>query len=156
NEAAAVAMLDAYTADEQWAEAAPLCELLVNAAIRDRDGEALFVRLRLATRIAAALGDADRAVTSAIAALDARPKDAGAQADPIAVCSQPAPARERPREQITHIGEAPEPELSAGMLVRLAALQQDNGDLDGAAETLLRARPLDPESHEIKKRLADI
>jgi tetratricopeptide (TPR) repeat protein len=128
----------------------------VNAAIRDRDGEALFVRLRLATRIAAALGDAERAVTSAIAALDARPKDAGAQADLIAVCSQSAVARERARTQIERIGEAPEAEIPAEMLVRLAQLQQDNGDLEGAAETLLRARQLDPESREIKGRLADI
>ena len=99
NEAAAVAMLDAYTSDERWAEAAPLCELLVNAAIRDRDSDALFIRLRLQTRIAAALGDAERALTASMSALDARPGDLGAQADLLAVASQwqrlsNAPARE--------------------------------------------------------------
>src|SRR5690606_37878418 len=35
NEAAATAMLDAYTREERWADAAPICELLVNVAIRD-------------------------------------------------------------------------------------------------------------------------
>src|SRR6185369_10871279 len=57
NEAAASVMLDAYTREERWADAAPLCELVVNAAIRDKDTESLFTRLRLQTRISAALGD---------------------------------------------------------------------------------------------------
>lgn len=155
NEIAAIAMLDTYTAEERWAEAAPLCELLVNAAIRDRDGESLFVRLRLATRIAAALGDADRAVTSALAALDARPKDAGAQSDLIAVCAQSAPALERARTQVTQIAEDPSEELSLEMVVRLGGLLRDI-DLDLAAATLERARRESPEDREIARELSDV
>jgi tetratricopeptide (TPR) repeat protein len=159
NEIAAVAMLDAYTAEERWAEAAPLCELLVNAAIRDRDGESLFVRLRLATRIAAALGDAERAMTSAIAALDARPKDSGAQADLIAVASQcraSAPSSlERAREHLTRIAENAD-DLPGDHLVRLATLQRDFGDLDAAGATFERARRLEPEDQEIIRELADV
>lgn len=155
NEIAAIAMLDVYTAEERWPEAAPLCELLVNAAIRDRDGEALFVRLRLATRIAAALGDADRAVTSAVAALDARPKDAGAQADLIAVCSQSPASVPRVREPLLRVAETSE-ELGADLLVRLAALLRELTELDVAAAVLERARLLDPDSNDITKELADV
>ena len=88
NEAAATAMLDAYTREERWAEASPVCELLVNVAVRDKDTHALFTRVRLATRIAAALGDAERAMASALSALETHPDDPAAQADLFAVCSQ--------------------------------------------------------------------
>lgn len=155
NEAAAVAMLDAYAVEERWTEAAPLCELLVNAAIRDRDGEALFVRLRLSTRITAALGDADRAITSAIAALDARPTDPGAQADLIALCAQSPAALERSRAHIMAISESID-ELAADVLVRLAGLLRDCGDLDGAAASLERARSMEPEDREIAKELSEV
>jgi tetratricopeptide (TPR) repeat protein len=155
NEAAAIHMLDAYTAEKRWMEAAPLCELLVHAAIRDRDGEALFVRLRLATRIAAALGDADRAVTSAIAALDARPADPGAQADLIAVCAQSPASIDRARELLTRIAEAPDA-LAPDVVARLAALLRDAGDLDNAALTYERARHLDPVNRDLAKELAEV
>ncbi|MBX3220789.1 MAG: tetratricopeptide repeat protein [Labilithrix sp.] len=158
NEIAAVAMLDAYTAEERWAEAAPLCELLVNAAIRDRDAESLFVRLRLATRIAAALGDADRALTSAIAALDAQPKDAGAQADLIAVasqCRESGPSVARAREHLARIAAEPD-DLPTDHLLRLAKLEEDAGDLDSAAAIFERARRLEPEDQEVTRALAEV
>ena len=158
NEAAAVAMLDAYTTEERWAEAAPLCELLVNAAIRDRDGDALFIRLRLATRIAAALGDAERALTSAVAALDARPEDADAQADLIVVtsqCRETGPLMARANEYLARIAEQPDA-LPAAHLGRLATLLHDAGDVDGAAGLLERARHLEPEDQEITKALAEV
>jgi tetratricopeptide (TPR) repeat protein len=148
-------MLDVYAAEEQWADAAPLCELLVNAAIRDRDGEALFVRLRLATRIAAALGDAERATTSAMAALDARPKDPGAQEDLVVVCAQSPPSLERAREHLMAIADSSE-DLDATTLGRLAGLLRDCGDLERAVTTFERARHLDPEDPEITKELSDL
>ena len=75
-------MLDVFTREEKWAEAAPLCELLVNAAKRDNDVRTLFTRLRLATRIGAALGDAERAMTLfARRARHRSPTTRGAQAD---------------------------------------------------------------------------
>ncbi len=158
NEAAAIAMLDAYTTEERWAEAAPLCELLVNAAIRDRDGDALFIRLRLATRIAAALGDAERALTSAVAALDARPEDTDAQADLIVVtsqCRETGPLMARASEHLARIAEQPDA-LPAAHLGRLATLLHDAGDVDGAAGLLERARHLEPEDQELTKALAEV
>lgn len=158
NENAAIAMLDVFTETERWADASPLCELLVNAAVRDKDADALFVRLRLATRIAAALGDADRAVTAGIVALENRPNDPGAQADLIAVanqCRDSAPSLERARPHLFRIAEAPD-ELAADHLLRLSVLQRGFGDLDGAAATLERARRLDPDDDATKIALADV
>lgn len=155
NEAAAIAMLDHYTASERWSEAAPLCELLVNAAIRDRDGEALFIRLRLATRIAAALGDADRATTSALAALDARPTDPGAKADLIAVCAQSPASTKRALAQLTQMADEADV-LAIDGVVRLGAILRDAGDLDRAAAMFERARRTAPESRDITKDLSDV
>jgi len=155
NEVAAAAMLETYTAEERWAEAAPLCELLVNAAIRDRDGDALFVRLRLATRIAAALGDADRAIVSAMAALDAQPDDAAARADLIAVCSQSPEHAGRAREHLARLG-ADLGRLTDEQALRLAVLEEQAGDLDAAAKLLEHARAGNPEDGETLARLANV
>jgi hypothetical protein len=131
-------MLDTFTREEKWAQAAPLCELLVNAAKRDSDTRALFTRLRLATRIGAALGDPDRAMTSSLAALDIDFDDRGAQSDLVAVCSQ---CREQPRviarakDVLVRIARGPTV-LPPGVQVSLAQLQRDGGDIDGAAAML--------------------
>ncbi len=159
NETAAAAMLDAFTREERWAEAAPLCELLVNVAVRDKDKEALFMRMRLQTRINAALGDADRAIASALSALETEPDDPGAQADLVAVCSQCAdkPALvARAKEHLARIATGPTV-LPADMLLRLAALQKDGGDLAAAARTLERALETgDAEDAEVLGMLSDV
>jgi tetratricopeptide (TPR) repeat protein len=158
NEVAAVAMLDVYTREEKWAEVAPLCDLLVNAARRDNDVGALFTRLRLATRIGAALGNPDRAMTSALAALDIHPEDQGAQADLIAVCSQ---CRDQPRvvtrakDWLTRIKAGPTA-LPATVLLGLALIQKDAGEVDQAAATLELARKAEPDHPEVLKELADV
>ena len=88
NEDAAAFMLDRYVRESKWKAAAPLCELLVNAAVRDRETTQLIGRLRLATRIAASQGDVNRAVSAAISAYDARPDDAGSRGDLLDLCLQ--------------------------------------------------------------------
>jgi tetratricopeptide (TPR) repeat protein len=155
NEPAAVAMLEVYTAEERWAEAAPLCELLVNAAIRDRDEEALFMRLRLGTRIAASLGDVERAVVSAMAALDARPTDEAARADLIAVCTQSPEASGRARAHLAKVAAEPQ-SLEREQTLRLADLEHAAGDLDSAARLFEHARHANPEDAEVAARLADV
>ena len=158
NESAAIAMLDVFTREEKWKEAAPLSELLVNAATRDKDPRTLFTRLRLATRIGAALGDADRAMTSSLAALDIDPDDEGAQADLVAVCTQ---CRDSPRvvmrakDWLTRIAGGPTV-LPASVLVGLAQLQRDAGEVDAAASALERALETEPENPEVLKELADV
>jgi len=158
NEAAAAAMLDAYSREEMWREAAPLCELLVNAAIRDKDEEALFTRLRLTTRIGAALGDADKAMTSALAALDARPDDDGARADLVAVCAQCRDAPKvvaRAKDRLTRIA-ASSAELPTPVLVALAQLQRDAREIDLAVQTLERALVVAPDDPDVLRELADL
>ncbi len=160
NESAAIAMLDVFTREERWAEAAPLCELLVNAATRDQDPRTLFTRQRLMTRIGAALGDADKAMTSSLAALDIQPDDEGAQADLVAVCTQ---CRDQPRvvmrakEWLTRIASGPRAEvLPAGVLLGLAQLQRDAGENQAAAGTLAHAMQSDPDHPGIQKELAEV
>jgi hypothetical protein len=114
NEDAAAYTLDRYVREAKWKEAAPLCELLVNAAVRDKETTQLIGRLRLATRIDASQGDVNRAVAAAISAYDARPDDAGSRSDLLDLCLQlkatPAPiqkaasAVERITNRITELG----------------------------------------------------
>ena len=74
NEVAAAAVLPSFVVAKRWAEAEPLCELLVNAATRDDDADRVFELLRSATRIAIGLRNDDRAVQTALAAYEARPQ----------------------------------------------------------------------------------
>lgn len=157
NELAARAMLDVYSREEKWTEAAPLCDLLVNAARRDGDSDTLFTRLRLATRIAAALGDPERAMTAALAALDIHPEDEGARADLVAICSQ---CREQPRvisrakDWLTRISAGSTP-LPAPVLMGLALIHKKAGQVDLVTSTLERARDAEPDNTEVLKALAE-
>ena len=157
NESAALAMLDVFSREDRWKEAAPLCDLLVNAATRDKDLRTLFTRLRLSTRIAAALGDADKAMGSALGALDLQPDDEAAQADLIAVCTQ---CRDQPRvvgrakDPLTRI-TATAPDVPTNALLTLAQLQRAAGEADIAIVTLERAHGKDPENEEATRELAE-
>jgi tetratricopeptide (TPR) repeat protein len=158
NETAATTMLDVYTTEERWKEAAPLCELLVNAAIRDKETGALFTRLRLQTRIAAALGDADKAMTAALSALEARPDDAEAQADLLAVCSQVRSSPQvlaRAKPWLGRIATAPAL-LPSDAMIRLAQIQRDAGEIDASANTLERVLEAEPEHPDVTKALAEV
>ncbi len=158
NEAAAREVLEPWTREERWAEAAPLCELLVNAAIRDRDSEAHFTRLRLATRIHAALADADRAMAAALAAIDLRPEDPSAQADLVAVASQCRDKKAlvaKAKPWLVRIAET-DATLPADVLQRVGQLHRDDGDLDAAAVMFERARKLAPDDAALQKELAEV
>lgn len=158
NEAAAAAMLDVYVREEKWDEAAPLCDLLVNAATRDKDDELLFTRMRLATRVSAALGDAERAMSSALSALDMRPDDEEAQSDLVAVCTQcrEAPAIvARAKKWLAQIAAGPTP-LPTPVMIGLALLQKDGGEIDAAATTLERAQAATPEDPYVVRELSEV
>lgn len=158
NEAAAAEMLDLFASEDRWQEASALSELLVNAAIRDKDDAALYTRLRFATRVAAALGDADRAMTSALGALEARPDDPGAQADLVSVASQCKDDKAlllRAKDHLVRIAAGPDI-LPSDVLVRLAEVQKVAGELDLARQTLERALDVEPAHAEASKALADV
>ncbi|MCA9586560.1 MAG: tetratricopeptide repeat protein [Myxococcales bacterium] len=158
NESAATAMLEVFVREERWQEAAPLCELLVNGAVRDQDHDALFKRLRLATRISAALGDAERAVSAALAALEARPEDPGAQADLVSVCAQ---CHDQPnllrkaKKALSDLGRNSST-LAADTLIKLAEIQRSAGDPASAADTLRRALEQEPAHADAKRVLAEL
>jgi tetratricopeptide (TPR) repeat protein len=74
NEVAAEAVLATFTRERRWADAQPLCELLVNVMPREgASPERQFTLLRLATRIASELGQKERALAAATNAYRVRP-----------------------------------------------------------------------------------
>ncbi len=68
NEAAAEAMLAVHVREQRWADALPLCDVLIGAMTRDTSTERAFALHQLATRIASALGLWARAFAEALAA----------------------------------------------------------------------------------------
>ncbi len=146
NEAAAVAMFAHYTHSGRWAEAQPLCELLVNCAARDGDVERHFELLRTATRIAIELGNDERALVASLAAYNALPR-AGAKEDVILVCHRvrgDAAMIARAAWALDAIEERPV-DLSPGSLARLAEVRRAGGDEAAAIALLTRALSIDPE-----------
>ena len=147
NEAAAAAVLPAYTKESRWPEAAPLCELLVNAATRDGDHERAFDLLRLASRIATKMDNLERAVMAALAAYEIDRRDPHGQSDLLVVCElakeQPA-ILERARRAIAEVGDSADA-LGAGSLVRLAAVERALGETARALDTIGRALAKEPD-----------
>jgi tetratricopeptide (TPR) repeat protein len=145
NEVAANAMLGHYLDRSRWADAAPLCDVLVNAATRDGDPDRAFGYLRLATRIASELGNGERAVTSAVAALKWREDDAEAIEELVLACHplrDQVKALARAREPIERIGKR-NSSLPPSSMAKLGDLQRAFGDEPAAVQTYLGAIELD-------------
>src|SRR5262249_42930270 len=138
--------------------AAPLCELLYNAATRDGQPDRAFELLRLATRIACATGNKERALQASLAAYEGRPHDEGARADLLDVVgritSEPALlARARPAiEAVARNAEV----LSNGSLVNLADAQNALGQVEVALETLGAALRTDSSHKDALERVVAI
>jgi tetratricopeptide (TPR) repeat protein len=94
NEPAARALVDLYAACGRWQEAAPLCDLAIYAAERDRDLERLFQHRLTGQRIAYELGHPERALSQAMAAVDLRPDSLEAK---LALIASAAALRADPR-----------------------------------------------------------
>lgn len=157
NEDAAAYSLDKFVTEHRWKEAAPLVELLVNAAVRDGETTQLIGRLRLATRVAAAQGDVPRAVAAAVQAYDARPDDPGSRGDLLDLCIQ---LRATP-EKLTKAQGAVEriamrvTELDGAELAKLGTVLFVLGQIDEAADVCARALAADPENRSATMTLAD-
>ncbi len=157
NEDAAAFTLDKFVTESRWKEAAPLVELLVNAAVRDGETTQLIGRLRLATRVAAAQGDVPRAVAAAVQAYDARPDDPGSRGDLLDLCIQ---LRAAP-EKLTKAQSAVEriamrvTELDAQELSKLGTVLFVLGQTDEAADVCARALAADPKNRGATMVLAD-
>jgi tetratricopeptide (TPR) repeat protein len=157
NEAAADAMLVRYTKAERWAEAQPLCDLLVNCATRDGDVGRTFDLLRTATRIAIELGNHERAVMAALAAHRAQP-DATAVSDLVDVCHRvrtDAVLLVRAHETIDAITMAAKG-LAPDTLAKLAEVHGAMGDEPRAIELLTRALAADAEHRGALGAMADL
>lgn len=146
NETAARAIIEEWVRREKWADAQRACDVLVAAATRDRDDRSLLKLLRLSTRIALALGYAERSLLAAQAALDVAPRDPGARDDAIHVCHElrtvdTVCARVRAlAERVGRDGM----ELDAGALVRLGEVRAAAGDPNGGIEMLCLALTREP------------
>lgn len=146
NETAARAVIEDWVKREKWAEAQRACDVLVAAATRDRDDRSLLKLLRLSTRIALALGYAERSLLSAAAALDLAPRDKAARDDVLHVCHELRgidSVRARLRELAERVGRDAM-ELDVDALVRLGEVRVGAGDANGGIEMLCLALTREP------------
>lgn len=158
NERAAQALVDTYVEEGRLADAAPLAELLVAAAVRDKSGKVALARQRLLTRLYASLGQGERAIGSALVALDRSADDAGAQGDVVAVSLQLAdrPQVVRPAKPTLDRLTTAATQLEASDLADLARVLRALGDLDGARRALERAKALYGERDDVMGLLAEV
>jgi len=157
NEPSARALLEDWARREKWAEAQRACDLLVAAATRDGDRKTLLKLLRLSTRIALALGNAERALMAAVAARDLAPKDAGAREDVLHVCHElrhREPLRDRLRE-LADVIARDATELSPAALVRLGEIRLATGDRKGGVDVLCLALAHEADNRQALAALAE-
>lgn len=87
NEAAASALLQPYLAEGRYAEAEPLCGVVIAAAERDKDGFRLYTARRAQAAVGFALYKPDLALTAALAAFEARREEDDARNDLVRAAS---------------------------------------------------------------------
>jgi tetratricopeptide (TPR) repeat protein len=157
NEDAAAYTLDKFVKEARWKEAAPLVELLVNAAVRDQETTQLIGRLRLATRVAAAQGDVPRAVGAAVQAYDARPDDPGSRGDLLDLCIQLKATPEKLTRAVAAVERITMrvTELDPGELSKLGQVLFILGQTEEAISVCARALDADPKNRAATAILAD-
>ncbi len=146
NERAKLEVLEAYLAEEKWAQAAPLAEQLVAATSRSK--EIQFARLRLATRAFSGKGDVDKALGFAIQACEIDTSSLEAWTDLLDLANRGANKGsflERMRPLFEHMRDAPLP-LEADMLCKLGNVELAMGMAERALITFSRAMELDSDS----------
>jgi tetratricopeptide (TPR) repeat protein len=110
NETAAAALLGPYIAERRFADAEPLCSVVIAAAERDRDGFRLYTARRAQTDVGFALGKPDLALTAALAAFEARQEEDEARAALVRAASdmRADPEVLRARDALTALADRPE------------------------------------------------
>jgi tetratricopeptide (TPR) repeat protein len=157
NEIAADAMLGAHVRGSRWAEAQPLCDLLVAAASRDGNGERAWALLRTGTRIARELGQTERMLSSALAAWRARGDVESALdlVDAAYLAKADAALRARVLSELDRIAEHAM-ELGPAAIAKLARVQLLAGNDDQAAALFAKALTQDAEQKDALEGLAEI
>ncbi len=145
NEVAARRVLPRYIAAERWLDALPLCEWLVNAAVRDGDTERAYAQRRSLTQIALALDDEGRALTAALGAYELHATSESAE-DVINVCHHArtdAALLLRARATLEAITSS-SLELSAAGLAKLGEVALALGSPETAGTLFRQALDADP------------
>ena len=148
NEAAATTLLEPYVAEQRYAEAEPLVEVVITAAERDRDPFRVYGARRAQTAIGFALDRPDIALHAAIAAFDLRAEEDDARNDLVRAASamRADPLVLAARDALGEIAQRPEG-LSVDARVELAEVLALVGENDRAA-TLYDEVLVDAPEHE--------
>jgi tetratricopeptide (TPR) repeat protein len=110
NESAASSLLPIYVAERRYAQAEPLCSVVIAAAERDKDAYRLYTTRRTLVEVAFALRKSDVALTTALAAFASRPEEDDARRDLVrAACDMRAdPDVLRAKDALVAIAERPD------------------------------------------------
>jgi Tfp pilus assembly protein PilF len=157
NEVAAEAMLSAHVRERRWADALPLCDVLLGALTRDTSVERVFALHHLAARIASELGLVERAFLAALAAHRTYPTVESATdliecayAARNDVASVVQCASDLAAIEMTPI------EMHAVLLAKLARVRLAQGAEQEAATLFSRALDQDSELRDALEGLAEI
>lgn len=134
NESAALQLIDPLLAEGRYAEAEPLCDVVLAGGERDKDYERVFAVRRAQTEIALALGKPDKALAAAIAAFDIRRDDPSAREALVAAASdlRADPQVISAKEQLLAIADDPD-DLAVESRTALADVLVLIGEGDRAA-----------------------
>jgi len=110
NESAATALLGPLLAEGRWQEAEPLCDVVIAAAERDKDGSRIYTARRAQARVAFALGKPDLALVATLAAFEGRRQEIDARADLVRAASdmRADPQVLKARDALNAIADSPE------------------------------------------------
>ncbi len=147
NESAATALLGPFLAEGRWTEAEPLCEVVIAAGERDKDGYRIYTARRAQAQVAFALGKPDLALVASLAAFEARREEIQARAELVRAAAdmRADPQVLKARDALIAIADRPEG-LSVDTRVSLAEVLALIGENDRAAvlyEDALGERPDD-------------
>lgn len=145
NESAASALLPVYLGERRYAEAEPLCGVVIAAAERDKDPSRLYAARRAQTEIGFGLGKPDLALTAAIAGFEVRREEADARRDLVRAASdmRADPEVLKARDSLIAIADRSDG-LSVDSRVMLAEVLALMGEHDRAAllfEEVLSEKP---------------
>lgn len=147
NEGAATALLGSFLAEERWAEAAPLCEVVIAAGERDKDRHRVYAGRRAQAEVALALGEPDVALGAALAAFEVKREETDARVLLVRAASamRAEPQVARARDALRALADQPAG-LTADVRVSLAEVLATLGEGDRAValfEEVLAERPDD-------------
>jgi tetratricopeptide (TPR) repeat protein len=157
NEIAAEAMLSAHVRERRWAEALPLCDVLIGALTRETNPERSFSLHQVAARIASELGLWDRAFLAALAAHRTLP--CVESAIDLVECAHEvrhdAASVEQCAVDLASLAATPI-EMHASVVAKLARLRMMQGAEHEAVTLFSRALDQDPDLRDGLEGLAEI